>query len=209
MVWDIAIIYLGISLAVAGWNVGITKAWPTPFGVVLATAITQFLYVNFSAWILDQSRLPGELSFFIGYAVIWILLDALIEFCIASVFPLKRQVQIGKFNRMAGACLGAVKACILVLFAAAASISSIGAPVPSESPPIAQWLAECTGDSMIMKTGLNAASKLPSAVASRIVSDKAPSYEVKFEEPGIVKVNQERVDGYRGLFRTLKSLERL
>ncbi len=209
MVWDIAVIYLGLSLAVTGWNIGIKNSWPTPFGVALATVMTQFLYVNVSMWILDQSRLPGELSYFIGYATVWILLDTVIEVFLTKVFPLNRQPSINRLNRAAGAAVGAFKACIIVLFATAASVASILAPVPLDSPAIAQWLAQGSGESILLKMGRKAASGLPSVVACRIISDEQPSYHANFEDNSVVKVDQERVDRYRTLFNTLKTLQQL
>lgn len=208
MVWDFAIVYLGISLAIAGWNLGLRNSWPAPIAMVLSTAITQLLYVNFSTWIVDQARLPTDLSFFIGYLSVWLVTEAALELGLVLLLPLRRQFLIGRANRIAGSLFGFAKAYTVVLFATAASVSAMWCPLPPDIPAAAVWLADSSRDSVLMHASRQTASKMPSAVAQRIISQDAPSYKITFETPDSVPIDEERAAKWRSMFRALQEIDK-
>lgn len=206
MVFDVAIIYLGITLAVAGWNLGVINAWPAPIAMLVATAATQLVYVDLCTWLVDQTRLPGQLGFFVGYAVIWLLIEVACELGLILLIPIRKRFIIGKGNRVAGAGVGLAKAAVVVVFATAATVSSVWLPAP---PPdvLALYFNEASQESILMRQCKSIASKMPNDLADKVISSNRPGYRVTFQKYDPMPVDSKRKREWASLFQALRDLE--
>lgn len=209
MIWDCAIVYIGLALAIAGWNLGLRNMWPSPLAMVLATAITQLTYVQFSTILLDQTHLPPDLSFFTGYVMIWLVSELLLECAIAVIVPIRRQHQddIGKLSRTAGACLGLVKTLVLMVFATAATVSSAFLPDPPQGQLVAMWLSDSAHESSLLRGSRKVAARMPASLAKHVLSHAQPIYEPKFEPINTVHINTTSKEDWKGIFESLRQLE--
>lgn len=207
MIWDFAIVYLGVSLVVAGWYLGIINSWPAPIAMVLATAFTQFSYVNAGAFLLDQSRLPADVSFAIAYVILWIIFESIFEYALLILIPIKKRYSAGIPSRLAGAAIGFSKLAIVLTFAMAAGVSAQHMPSPPPGPPIAAWLAHTTRDSIILRSSRSAASHMPPQLAQRVVSVDSPIFKPSFEDQSALPVNSYRAQKWHELFTGLRKLE--
>jgi hypothetical protein len=204
MIWDFAILWLILSLAVAGWNLGVVNAWPMPVAMLLSTAITQMFYGNFSAWLLDQSHLPGALAFFLGYILLWLAIELTLEGCLVLLIPIRKRFTISRLNRSVGALAGFSKAAIVILFATAASVtagrvSDLEAP----GPPLVTWLGDSRHESVLLHKSARLAAQMPAALANKVISHDTPTYEPPVVEPD---VSDERKEELGLIFHTLHDL---
>lgn len=207
MVWDFAIIYLAVSLAIAGWNSGLKNSWPTPIAMFLATIAVQSYYVDLCSWLLEETRLPAHLSFFVGYMVFWLVSEIGLEYALRVLLPINRQYTIGKISRAGAAVLGLAKAAVVVVFATAATVSGLSLPYPPEGAAIAGFLIDGSRDSYLLRVARVAASHLPDHVAQQVICWQGPSSTPTFEDRTSMNVNHANTEKYRALFNELRKLE--
>src|SRR5688572_32277832 len=115
MVWDGFVFLVAVTLAFAGWNVGIINSWRGPIAVVAATIATQQFYVDFATWIVQQLRVDPPMAIGLGYVLLWVLLEIVIEILLNIIIPLNTKKRPQLFERIAGAALGLAKAAIIVI----------------------------------------------------------------------------------------------
>lgn len=207
MIWDFAIVNLGVSLVAAGWYLGLINSWPAPVAMVLATAFTQFSYVNAGAFLLDQSRLPADVSFAIAYVLIWIIFESIFEYALLILIPIKKRYSAGIPSRIAGSAIGFSKLAIVLTFAMAAAVSAKHMPSPPPGPPIAAWLTHTTRESIILRSSRSIAAHMPPELAQRVVSEDSPIFKPRFEEQAVLPVNAYRAQKWHELFNGLHKLE--
>jgi hypothetical protein len=207
MIWDFAIVYLGVSLAIAGWHLGIINSWPAPIAMILSTSVTQILYVHFGALILDGTRLPADVSFFLSYVILWIIIESIFEYAVLVLIPIKKRFVMNRPSRILGACVGVSKVALVLMFATAAGVSSTNMPAPPPAPEIVDWLAETQRSSIVLRGTTRVAARMPMSLAQRVVSEDSPIFTPTFENRTALKVDQSRAAKWRQLFDGLHTLE--
>jgi hypothetical protein len=207
MIWDFGIVYLGVSLAIAGWHLGLMNSWPAPIAMILSTGITQLLYVNVGAFLLDGTRLPADVSFFIAYVILWIIMEAAFEYALLILIPVKKRFFMSKASRVVGACIGVTKAVIVLVFATAAGVSSTNMPAPPPGLEIVNWVVDTQRDSILLRGTTRVAAHMPMQLAQRVVSEQSPLFHPTFEDHPVVKVDKTRAQHWHQLFEGLRNLE--
>lgn len=207
MVWDFAIVYIAVALAIAGWNIGLRNSWPTPIAMFLATIAVQSSYVDFCAWVFDGTRLTADLAFFAGYIIFWLAAEFGLECALRALLPVPNEFTVSKASRAAAAVLGLAKAAVLVVFATAATVSCRGLPYPPSGAPIAEFLIDGAHGSIVLKAARVAAARLPEHVAQQVICWQGPSSRPTFRDGTAMRVDREKAEKYREMFTELRNLE--
>jgi hypothetical protein len=181
MLWDGLIVALIITLAIAGWNVGIVNSWRGPIALLIATIATQMFYVDFCTWIVQQLRVPPAQAIGIGYLLLWGAIDITLELLMAMLLPFGSKNKPTFFFRAAGAGFGLFRAFVVILLPMIALQGPIKIPT---APPDKAALVNPM-DSGIDKSGLipvftNIAKGLYPATKGLVVSEKEPSFKPNF-----------------------------
>lgn len=205
MIWDLVILFMGSGLAIAGWQLGIINSWPAPIAMILSTACTQLLYVHLGAFTLEETRLPGDLAYFISYVMIWIALEMIFEALLLLLLPIKKRFTANIPSRALGMMLGIAKAVTVLVFAAAAGASSITLPTPPEGSAIVGWMCETTHGSVFLRSARGVAAHMPIALAQRVVSEESPIFKPTFGDQAVLKVNALRARKWHELFNGLRA----
>src|SRR5437868_4003975 len=129
MVWDGLIFVLIVTLAVAGWNVGIINSWRGPFAMIISTLITQRFYVDAATYVVGQTRMPPEQAIAIAYLVIWCLLEVIIEPLLRVILPFGKKTKPMFFGRLFGAAFGIGRALLIILLPCIAIAGPIKVPI--------------------------------------------------------------------------------
>jgi len=181
MVWDGLIILLFVTLAVAGWNIGIVNSWRGPFALLAATAVTKIFYIDFATWVVQQLRLPPLEAIAVAYVLLWGLIEILVEVLMSLILQFNRKVRPMLFERVAGALFGILKAFLVVLLPAMAM--EVPNKVPEAPPEKAKLInliqSGADKSSIIALMGGVAKGMLPS-IGGFVVSTKAPSFKPDF-----------------------------
>lgn len=207
MVWDLLIAWFGLAFVASGWIVGLRNSWPAPIAIILATVLTQSFYQNFSVFLVQELRLPSGPSVFLGYVILWLLFEFLVEMALVFLLPIRKGFGLGKWNKVAGAALGLAKATVVVVCGCLASICSDGIPVPPKPPLISLWLSQASRESVLMRMARHSAVSLPVQVAQNIVSGEGATIAPSFEDRAAIKVNKSRAEGYAQIFNAIHELE--
>jgi hypothetical protein len=207
MIWDLAIGWFGLSFVVSGWFVGLRNSWPAPIAMMLATVITQFFYQNFSAFLVQELRLPSGPSVFLGYVLLWLFFEFVVEVALVVILPIRKGFHLSKWNKAGGACMGLAKALIVVIFACLASICADGIPVPPKPPLIALWLSQASRESVLLRLARHTAVSMPATIAQNVVASEGPSFTPAYNDPEVAHLNQSRVDDYARIFHAIRDLE--
>lgn len=181
MIWDGLIVILILTLAVAGWNVGIVNSWRGPIAIVIATVVTQMFYVDFSTWIVQQLRVSPEQAIGIGYVLLWSLVAIVAELLMNVILPFGTKNRPMFFNRLAGAAFGIARGILIVLLPMIALLGPIKVPTaPADKSALVN----------VMETGINksptvaffngVAKSLYPNFGPAVVSTKAPSFKPNF-----------------------------
>jgi uncharacterized membrane protein required for colicin V production len=115
MVWDVLIVLLLITLAVAGWSVGIVNSWRGPFALIVATVVTQRYYVDFATWIVQQLRTSPEQSIAIAYILLWGAVEIIAELLLSVLLPFNKKTRPLVPERLMGSGLGVFKGFVVIL----------------------------------------------------------------------------------------------
>jgi uncharacterized membrane protein required for colicin V production len=182
MVWDGLILALILTLAVAGWNVGIVNSWRGPLALLIATLATQQFYVDFSTWIIQQLRVTPEQAIAIGYVLLWGAFEILIELLLNVALPFNKKTRPMFFERFSGAGLGIFKALVVILLPLIALTSG---PIKVPRAPADKSALINPMDSGIDKSALVAmftqvARQIGPGFSGIVVSSKEPSFKPNF-----------------------------
>jgi hypothetical protein len=208
MIWDCVIVYFAITLALAGWNVGLVNSWRTPIAMVLSTVVARYVYINVSALLIDGTHLPAAAGVFIGYIMVWLVLEFAFAFVLQVFFPAPRCFRGGRLDRLGGAILGGCKAAAVLCFAMLASIAVMEFPAPPDYPLIALWISESGDESNAVRTLQQMACGLPPAVVKAVVSQRPPDVQVTYTDWSAMPTDPARARRFRDLFEAMKQLER-
>lgn len=133
MLWDGLILLAIVTLAIAGWNVGIINSWRGIFGIIIATVVTQQFYVDFATFIVQQLRMSPDYCIAIAYVLLWCGVDMLTETLMMVIIQVYKKNKPLFFERVAGAGFGLVKGILIVLLPAIALQAPITVPTaPAE-----------------------------------------------------------------------------
>ncbi len=183
MLWDGLILLLLVALAVAGWNIGIINSWRGPVAMIVATIATQQLYVDFSAWIVQQLQLSPEQGVALGYLLLWCGIEIVAELALTLLVPLGTKNRPMFFGRATGAALGLVKGLVIVLL----PMIALNAPIKISGPP------DATKGALFnpMELGLDKAVSLPffggiakgmyPVLGPIVTSSKEPGFKLNFK----------------------------
>ena len=207
MIWDLAIGYFGLSFVVSGWFIGLRNSWPAPIAMMLATVITQSFYQNFSALLVQELRMPSGPSVFLGYVILWLFFEFLVEVALVVVLPIRKGFHLGKWNKAGGACMGLAKALMVVICGCLASICADGIPVPPKPPLIALWLSQASRESVLIRLARHTAVSMPATIAQNVVSLGGPSFQPQYEDPTVAHVNNAKAEEYAKVFHAIRDLE--
>jgi uncharacterized membrane protein required for colicin V production len=181
MLWDGLIVVLIVTLALAGWNVGIINSWRGPVAMLIATIATQQFYVDFCTWIVQQLRVPPEQAIGIGYVLLWLAIEIVIELLMSVLLPFGSKNKPVFFERAAGATLGVIRALVIILL----PMIALHGPIKVPSPPPDKSALVNPMQSGIDKSGLlaffyNMGKGLYPAARPIVVSEKEPSFKPNF-----------------------------
>lgn len=207
MIWDLVACWFCLTMAVAGWNLGLFNCWPTPIAMVAATISTHSIYMNVSGWLMQSMGVPGAIAVFIGYFVTWVFAEVFFEAFLLVVIRVQRRRNPTKFERVGGAVVAVAKSATVILFASLASLCTQGLAAPSQSPQIAVWLSEGSAESRILNTTSGLACKLPSVLVNAIVSQELPAITDHSRKVIQTTGSADHGTGVRALFQQLHQLQ--
>lgn len=190
MVWDGLSVLILLTLAVAGWNVGIVNSWRGPFAVILATLAAQQFYVDFATWILQQLRVTPDQAVAIGYVLMWIGLEIIFELLLNVVLPFNKKDRPMVYERLLGAGLGILKGFVVILFPLIALMGPIKIPhAPSDKSALINPMDSGIDKAMLLPIYTNVARGLVPIFGRMVMSDKEPSFKPNFA--GTTTVDEE------------------
>lgn len=194
MLWDGLILGLIVTLGVAGWNVGIINSWRGPVAILIATIATHQFYVDFSTWIVQQLRLPPVQAVAMGYLLLWLAIDIVLEILMSVLIPLGTKNRPVFFGRVAGAAFGVVRAVIIILLPMIAVQGPINIPAPpADKVPLVNPMQSGIDKSVAIAFFNNVAKGLYPAAAPLVVSTKEPSFKPNFSGTNAVdEMNKEQ-----------------
>jgi len=182
MLWDGLIFVLIVTLAVAGWNVGIINSWRGPIALLVATLITQQFYIDFSTWIVQQLRMPPDQSVALGYTLMWCAIAIIVEILLSVLLPVASKNKPVFFERAGGAVFGLIRGVIIVLLPMVAMqgpMNKIPAAPPDKSALI-NPLESGIEKSALLPFFMNMAKGFYPSLKPIVVSEKAPSFKPNF-----------------------------
>ncbi len=181
MVWDGLILLLFLSLAVAGWNVGIVNSWRGPLAVVIATVATQQFYVDFATWILQQLRISPEQAIGIGYVLLWGAIEISCELILSVVLPFNRKERPMLAERVGGVLLGLLKAFVVVILPLMVLAGPIKIPkAPPDKSALINPMDSGIDKSALLEMLSHVGRGFEQAFGGVVVSDKEPSFKPNF-----------------------------
>jgi hypothetical protein len=181
MLWDGLIVVLIITLAVAGWNVGIINSWRGPVALLVATIATQQFYVDFCTWMVQQLRLPPTQAVPIGYLLLWLAIDIICELLMSVLIPFGTKKRPTFFERGAGAAFGVVRALIVILLPMIALQAPMKIPSPPpDKAPLVNPMESGIDKSALVGVFMNFARGIYPAAKPLVVSTKEPSFKPNF-----------------------------
>jgi uncharacterized membrane protein required for colicin V production len=207
MIWDLVILGLLFTFAVAGWVSGLLNNWRTPVSMLAATVCTRSIYIYVSVFLDEQTRLSGESAVFLGYVLIWLTVAAASDFLLLLFFPAKRSRARNLPDKFGGAIIGFLKGLCLLTFATLASICSVDFPNPPSYPAIARWVATTSAESTLLKHLEHLAVRLPERVVSAVISVGASNWTPTFTDASPVDAHPETTRRFRELFKALHELQ--
>ena len=187
MLWDGMIILLALTLAIAGWNVGIINSWRGPVAVIIATLVTQQFYVDFAAWIVQQLRVQPDMAVVMGYLLLWGGIEIIGEILLNIVlsFGTKQRPQL--FERIAGSALGLAKTFIIVLLPImclhASAQNKIPGP-PEQTAKLKVLMVSGVEESSLISFFGSIAKAASPTLGMFVISKKEPSFKPNFSRPG-------------------------
>lgn len=193
MLWDGLMVALVLTLAVAGWNVGIVNSWRGPFAIVLATVVTQIFYVDFATWIVQQLRMPPDQAIATGYVLMWCGTEIVCELLLSVIVPFNKKTRPMLLERISGALLGAAKGLVIILL----PFLALQAPIKVPHPPADKSALVNPLDLGIEKSSLipvftGIAKNAMPAIGSFVVSTKEPSFKPSFSGTTAVDENNSK-----------------
>jgi uncharacterized membrane protein required for colicin V production len=183
MVWDGVIILLILTLAVAGWNVGIVNSWRGPAALLIATIATQQFYVDFATWIVQQLRVSPDQAIGMGYVLLFGAIEIVCELLLNVILPFNRKTRPMFFERVAGAGFGVIKAIIVVLLPLIALAGPIKVPkAPPDKSALINPVESGIDKSALLAFGGNLAKRLAPGIGVIVISNKEPSFKPTFKD---------------------------
>lgn len=181
MVWDGFIFLIAVTMAVAGWNVGILNSWRGPIALVAATIATQQFYVDFATWIVQQLRVDPNTAVVMGYVLLWVGLEIVFEILLNVILPFNTKKRPQLFERIAGAVLGLVKTLVFLLLPLMALQVDITVPKPPpEKSPVIIPMPSGIDVATTFKVLMPVAKGLIPGLGGLVVSTKQPSFKPNF-----------------------------
>ncbi len=178
MIWDGLIALLFITLAVAGWTVGIVNSWRGPIAIVVATLVTQQFYVDFATWIVQQLRLPPNDAVAIGYVLLWGLVEIVTEIVLTMALQFGSKHRPLAFERVAGSAFGLIKGLIVVILPLMTQLVEIKVPTAPPDPSKLIVLMDLGIEkSVVLKSFSGAAKGLLPLLGPLVVSTKEPTFK--------------------------------
>lgn len=208
MIWDFVVVYVLLTFAVAGWNIGLLNSWRAPVAMLAATFITQVCYLDFSAWLQGETHLPGDSAVFLGYVLLWLSFTIAGEGILFFLVPFDRFRTISKPDKWGGAILGLAKGGLLLCFATLASVCAVDFPNPPHYPEIARWVQETSGESNLLDHLRRVAIRLPDPVVASVVAVNGPSFRPVYNRVTVSAADIERTRKVKQLFNALRDLQR-
>jgi hypothetical protein len=80
-------------------------------------------------------------------------------------------------------------------------------PNAPDRPAIAGWVCESSYGSKLLRCSKTLASKMPMALAQRVVSEQAPMFKPTFQDQSVLTVDAYKARKWRELFEGLHDLE--
>jgi uncharacterized membrane protein required for colicin V production len=193
MLWDGLIVVLIITLAVAGWNVGIINSWRGPVALLIATIATQQFYVDFCTWIVQQLRVQPNEAIPLGYFLLWLAIDIVCELLMAVLIPFGTKNRPSFFERGAGAGFGLVRALVMILLPMIAMHGTYKIPAPPpDKAPLINPMQSGIDKSALLPVFVNFARGIYPAAKPLVVSTKEPSFKPNFSGSNAVdEMNKE------------------
>lgn len=189
MIWDGLVVLALLALCLAGWNVGLINSWRGPIAMIVATIVTQQFYIDFGTWIAQQTMVQPGFAAFLGYAMMWIVVDIVTEITMNLLLTWGNKDSPRLFDRIGGVALAIVRWTIICTFPLMAMISPNKIPeAPKSNDGLINPLKVGFEESHVL-TGLAGFGKsLMPGLGGMIISNKEPSFKPNFEK---IKINLE------------------
>lgn len=210
MIWDGFILYFAIAFAIAGWNVGFKRSMPSLLPVVLATVVTQALYVDVATFVVEQLRIPPDSAIFITYLLLWLALEFAGEAFLSMLFYSPTPREMLKINRFGGAAIGLFKCATVLVFASLTALVNESVPDPPKYDSKAFWIMDTANDSTLLQICENVAAVTPPKVAAAVVSTQKPTYTPEFHHSHDLRTSprvREEVVRLKQLMDDLRNLQ--
>ena len=182
MLWDGLILLLFLTLAVAGWNVGIVNSWRGFPAIAIATVVTQIFYVDFATYVVQQLRVSQDQAIAIAYILMWCAVEIVCELLLSVVLPFNKKTKPLFFERLFGALFGLVKAFVVVILpcvALAGPLDNIPKAPPDKSAlinPVESGIDKAA----IVAFFVNMGKGMKPLLGPVVISDKKPSFTPNF-----------------------------
>ncbi len=205
MIFDGLTVFFVISLAVAGWNIGLAGCWTVPLSMVAATVATQAVYVDFSTWLVQQLKMEPGCAVFLGYLLVWLCIEAACELILAMLPRQSANRQLLVSEKCAGAAVGLIKGLTILVFASMASATVHEIPDPPGYEAGSAWIGENLKTSRLLHVSHRTAYKLKRSVGKYVVSGKGPSFQPDFDSSEKITVSAEQEKQVKKLIEALRA----
>jgi len=177
MLWDVVFLVVASVLAANGWKRGLKASWRGPIAMIMATAIVQQLYIDFSTWIMSRLLISPVTAVIAGYLMLWFCIEALLEILLSMIVRAGVQIRPVFLDKVGGAIYGLVKAIVIVILPLTAVSVDLKIPPPpaDQTGLVLPDFASAEG-SYLIGGFRSVASALVPVIGSCVVSNRAPSF---------------------------------
>lgn len=175
MVWDCLIAWVVVICTTVGWSLGLLRSATVPVAIVIATFISQNIYIDVATVMADALQLEPSLAVFLGYFLTWLALVSYIDAILIDLFGESLwEHEVKFFSKLAGASIGFCKG--FGAFVLASMVAYAQHQVPS--PPIYSWqnhwIMVLAQDSFFLPKIHKVACQLDKPIGKFVLSDSAP-----------------------------------
>ncbi|MBX9688973.1 MAG: CvpA family protein [Candidatus Obscuribacterales bacterium] len=178
MVWDCLIGWVVIVFTVVGWSNGI-RSWTIPFSMFIATLISQHIYVDLSALLVETLDVETTAAIFIAYSVCWLGITQYSDSLLSGLIKMKEAPQILPL-KLAGGLAGFAKGAGAFVLAAMVAFAHNNVPSPPRVSWQNNWIMLAAADSFLLPPLGYLASRFDEPLGKFVLSDSAPHFKPNF-----------------------------
>lgn len=198
MVWDCLIAWVVVVFTVVGWSTGLVRLWTVPVSMVIATFVSQLVYIDLATVLVETLHLEPTFAVFAGYFVTWL---GLVQYCDAFLSTMVDTPSGPPWLilRLGGAALGFAKGFGAFVLAAMVAYAQNSVPEPPHVAWQNRWIIHAASDSILLPKIHLVANELDHPIGKYVLSAAAPRFRPNFSLGDDPFAEQEKKEEERGL----------